>query len=133
MIKIERVIISLLRTLVLSSPVLVELQPWRGGTERRDTLPNIRLHAFNLFLTDIGGDDFTNDMRWRQRYFQDGRRPVIFDAIYESGFLPALRSLDIDWHSVWVSVTGHLCPRTGDEGFIILQSYKTINNTFFIK
>ena len=65
---------------------------------RRDMLPNIRSHAFNLFHMDIGGDNFTSDRRWRQRYFQDGCRPVIFDAIYESGFLPVLRSLDIDWH-----------------------------------
>ena len=87
---------SLLRTLVLSSPVLVELWPWRGGAERRDTLPNIRSHAFNLFHTDIGGDDFTSDTRWRQRYFQDEHRPVIFDSIYETGFLPTLRSLVIN-------------------------------------
>ena len=39
---------SLLRTLVLISPVLVELWPWRGDAERKDTLPSIRLHAFNL-------------------------------------------------------------------------------------
>ena len=89
---------SLSRTLVLSSPVLVELRPWRGGAERCDTLLNIRSHAFNSFHTDIGGDDFTSHTRWRQRYFQDGCRPVIFDTIYESGILSALRSLDIDWH-----------------------------------
>ena len=34
--------------------MLVELRPWKGGTERRDTLPNIRLYTFNLFHTDIG-------------------------------------------------------------------------------
>ena len=78
--------------------MLVELRPWKGGTERRDTLPNIRLYTFNLFHTDIGGEDFTSDTRWRQRYFKDGCRPVIFNTFYESGFLPALWSLDIDWH-----------------------------------
>ena len=40
-------ICSLSRTLGPSSPVLVEL-------------PNIRSRAFNLFQTDIGGDDFTS-------------------------------------------------------------------------
>ena len=64
--------------------MLVELCPWRGGTERRDTLTNIRSHAFNFFQTDIGGDDFTSNRRLRQRYFQDGVRLVIFDAIDES-------------------------------------------------
>ena len=34
---------SLSRTLVLSSPVLVELRPWRG--QRCDMLPKIRSHA----------------------------------------------------------------------------------------
>ena len=60
-------------------------------------LPNIILRAFNLFQTDIGGDNFTSNRRWRQRYFQDGHRPVIFDAIYESGFLVLIGT------SVWVS------------------------------
>ena len=64
---------SLSRTLVLSSPVLVELRALEGGgAERRDKLPNIRLHTFNLFNMDIGGDDFTSDTRWRQRYFKMG-------------------------------------------------------------
>ena len=74
----------------MSSPVLVELQPWRGGGY-------IRSHAFNLFHTDIGGDDFTSDKIWRQRYFQDGHRPVIFDAI----FLSAFRS--------WISIGTSVC------------------------
>ena len=52
----------------------------------------------HLFHSDIGGDDFTSDTRWEQRYFQDGHKPVIFDALYESDFLPALWSLDINWH-----------------------------------
>ena len=81
---------SLSRTLILSSPVLVEFRPWRGGAERCDMLPNIRSHAFSPC--------FTSNTRWRQRYFQDGRMPVIFVTIYESSFLPALRSLDINWH-----------------------------------
>ena len=32
------------------------------GAEIRDMLPNIRLHAFNLFQTDIGGDNDTFKM-----------------------------------------------------------------------
>ena len=32
---------NLSRTLVPSSPVLVELQLWRGGSEKRDTLPKV--------------------------------------------------------------------------------------------
>ena len=87
-----------MRTLVSSSPVLVELLPKRGGAEKRDKLPKISSHAFNLLQTDKGGDDLTSDRRLSQRYLQDGRRPVIFDAIYEFSFLPALRSLDLDWH-----------------------------------
>ena len=79
--------------------MLVELRP----SERRDTLPNIILRAFNLFQTDIGGDNFTSNRRWRQRYFQDGSRPVIFDAIYESGFLPAFQSWISIGTSVWVN------------------------------
>ena len=78
--------------------MLVELLPWRGGTEKQDKLPKISLHAFNLLQMDIGGDDLTSNRRWRQRYLQDGHRPVIFDAINEFGFLPTLRSLDLDWH-----------------------------------
>ena len=39
--------------------MLVELLPWRGDTEKRDKLPKISLHAFNLLQTDIGGDDLT--------------------------------------------------------------------------
>ena len=32
---------SLLRTLVPSRPVLVELLPWREGAERRDIIPKL--------------------------------------------------------------------------------------------
>ena len=41
--------------------MLVELLPWRGrgGTEKRDMLPKLSLHAFNLLQTDTGGDDLT--------------------------------------------------------------------------
>ena len=88
-----KVISSLSRTLVPSSPVLVELRLWRvPGAERRDTLSNIISLAFNLFQRDIGGNDFTRNRRWRQRYIQDGSRPVIFDAIYEFSFL------SVFWH-----------------------------------
>ena len=86
--------ISLSRTLVPSSPVLVE---------GRDKLLNILLRAFNLFQTDIRGDNFTSNRRWSQRYFQDESRPVIFDAIYKSGFLPAFRSWISIGTSVWVN------------------------------
>ena len=75
----------------------------RPGAERRDMLPNIISRAFNLFQTDIGGDNFTSNRRWRQRYFQDGSRPVIFEAIYESGFLPSFRSWISIGTSVWVN------------------------------
>ena len=51
--------ISLLRALVPSICVLVELLPWRGGAEKRYKLPKISLHAFNLLQTDIGGVDLT--------------------------------------------------------------------------
>ena len=39
--------------------MLVELLPKRGGAEKRDKLPKISSHAFNLLQTDIGGDDVT--------------------------------------------------------------------------
>ena len=51
--------ISLLRTLISSSRVLVELLPWRGGALKRYKYPKISLSAFNLLQTDIGGDDLT--------------------------------------------------------------------------
>ena len=73
------------------------------GAERHDTLPNIISCAFNLFQTDIGGNNFTSNRRLRQRYFLDGRRPAIFYAIYEFVFLPALRSWILIGTSVWVS------------------------------
>ena len=37
-------------------------------------------------------------------------RPVIFDTIYESGFLPALWSLDLDWHLCLDKCTGNRLP-----------------------
>ena len=52
---------------------------------------------------DIGGKDFTSNIKWRQRYFQDGCRPVIFNPIYESGFLPAFGVWILIGISVWVS------------------------------
>ena len=39
--------------------MLVELLPWNGGAEKRDMLPKLDLHAFNLLQTDTGGDDLT--------------------------------------------------------------------------
>ena len=49
--------ISLLIALILSSHVLLELLPWRVGAEKRDMLPKISWHDFDLLQTDIGGDD----------------------------------------------------------------------------
>ena len=56
---LQFVCVSLLRALIPISRVLVELLPWRGGAEKRDKLPKISSHAFNLFQTDIEGDDLT--------------------------------------------------------------------------
>ena len=39
--------------------MLVKLLPKRGGAEKRDKLPKISSHAFNLLQTDIGGVDLT--------------------------------------------------------------------------
>ena len=69
------------------------------GAEGRDTLPNIISRAFNLFQMDIGGDNFTSNRRLRQRYVPDGSRPVIFDTIYKSGFLPAFLPSFWSWIS----------------------------------
>ena len=101
--------VSLFKALKPSSHVLVELLPWRGGTEKHDMLPKISSRAFNLLQTDIGGDDSTaagdGD---KDTYLQGGNRPVIFNAICESSFLPALWSLDLDGTFVRTNVGNKL-------------------------
>ena len=64
---------NLLRAHIPSSRVLVELLTWRGGAEKHDKLPKIGSRAFNLFQTEIGGDELTATgdgdkmlARWKQ-------------------------------------------------------------------
>ena len=52
-----------------------------------------------------------NSCRWRgfksnRRQLQGGSRPVNFEDIYESNFLPALRSLDLNGTFVWADGGG---------------------------
>ena len=60
-------------------------------------LPKLGLHAVNLLQSDTEEDDLTatgdgdKDTCW-------WKQACDFHVIFESGFLPALRSLDLDWH-----------------------------------
>ena len=64
-------------------------------------IPKLGSLAFYL-LQQLQVERFNRD----RRQLQGGSRPVNFDDIYESGFLPALQSLDLNGTFVWVDRGG---------------------------
>ena len=58
---------------------------------------------YNLLNDSLSRTLVPSNRRRRQRYSQDGSRPVIFDTIYKSGFSPAFQSWILIGISVWVN------------------------------
>ena len=67
-------------------------------------LLKLALHASTCYNNRNRGRGFNRDSRWRP--LQGGSKPVIFDDIYKSGFLPALRSLDLNCTFFWANGGG---------------------------
>ena len=62
------------------------LLPWSGGSMKWGNLPKLGLLSSTCYKNSYRWRGFSSDRRWR--HLQGGSRPVIFDDIYESGFLP---------------------------------------------
>ena len=74
--------------------MLVGLLPWRGGAAKCGMLPKLGLLASTCYNNRYRRRGFNSDRR--RRHLQGGNKPVIFNDIYESSFLPPLWSLDLD-------------------------------------
>ena len=95
--KIHYFFVSLLITLILCRHVLVEFLPWRGVAKKHDMLRNLA-HIFSTCFKQIQEEMISQWQEMETKALARWKQVVIFDNIYESGFLPTLRSLDLDWH-----------------------------------
>ena len=67
-------------------------------------LPKLALLSFTCYNNSHRGREFNRDRR--RRHLLGGSRPLNFDNIYKSSFLPALTSLDLNGTFVWADGGG---------------------------